>query len=55
MSSKSHSTTGAQKITPSRPIGNDASTWIYYVGDIDGGGMISISSRGWLDWVLFLT
>ena len=44
MSSKSYTVTGAQKITS---IDNDASTWTHYVGNIDGGDMISISSRGW--------
>jgi hypothetical protein len=48
MSSKSYSMTGAQKIIPpSRPTGDDASTWTHYVGDINGSDSISISSRGW--------
>lgn len=47
MSSKLYSMTGAQKITPSRPIGNDPLTWTHYVGDINGGDRISVSSRGW--------
>jgi len=46
MSSKSFSMTGAQKITPSRLIDNDVK-WTHYVGDMNGGDKISVSSRGW--------
>ena len=48
LSSQSYTTTGAQKIiAPSRPIGDDVSTWTHYVGDINGNDRISVSSRGW--------
>jgi len=48
MSSKSFSMTGAQRIASSlRPISNDDGTWTHYVGDMNGGDKISVSSRGW--------
>ena len=47
LSSKSYTTTGAQKITGSRPIDNDVLTWTHYVGDINGSDRISVTSRGW--------
>ena len=47
MSSKSYTMTGAQMITPSRPIDNDAATWTHFAGDINGSDRISVSSRGW--------
>ena len=47
MSGKSYTMTGAQPINPSQPIGNDASTWTHYAGDINGSDRISVSSRGW--------
>jgi hypothetical protein len=45
MSSKSFSMTGVQKITSSQT--ENTSTWTHYVGDINGGDRISVSSRGW--------
>lgn len=47
MSSKSFSMTGAQRIST---IGNDDENslkWTHYVGDINGGDRMSVSSRGW--------
>jgi len=49
MSSKSFSVTGAQSIARSPPIGDeDANTpWTHFLGDVNGGDKISITSRGW--------
>ena len=51
MSSKSFSMTGVQKINQSRLIGgNDGentSKWTHYVGDVNGGDRMTVSSRGW--------
>ncbi|KAF8813940.1 hypothetical protein BYT27DRAFT_7220271 [Phlegmacium glaucopus] len=51
MAAKSYSMTGAQKIAvSSSPIGNSDEkipTWTHFVGDVNGGDKISVSSRGW--------
>jgi len=47
ITSKSYTMTGAQKITTGRPIDNDVSKWTHYVGVINGGDRISVTSRGW--------